>query len=65
MKKMKKSEIKEIKDIENLKKEILRLRRTNAEVTKSGNWFTDEQVENEKKIWYMTMTLRFRYHVAF
>jgi 23S rRNA pseudoU1915 N3-methylase RlmH len=48
----------EIKDII---AEINRLTEANAEITKSGKFFTSEQFANEKKAWALKMNLRFNH----
>jgi hypothetical protein len=46
-------------EIKNIIAEIKTLTARNAEITKAGGFFTQEQIENEKKAWKMKMTLRF------
>ena len=46
-------------EIQNIIAEIKTLTARNAEITKAGGFFTQEQIDNEKKAWKMKMTLRF------
>ncbi len=45
--------------IKNIISEIKALTDRNAEITKAGGFFTQEQIDNEKKSWKMKMVLRF------
>lgn len=46
-------------EIQNIVAEIKLLAARNAEITKAGGFFTQEQIENEQKAWKLKMTLRF------
>lgn len=46
-------------EIKNIIDEINKLTAANLEITKSGTFFTAEQIENEKKAWVLKMKLRF------
>lgn len=46
-------------EIQNIIAEIKALTARNAEITKAGGFFTQEQIDNEKKAWKLKMTLRF------
>lgn len=48
-------------EIKNIINEINSLTSRNAQITKSGGFFTEEQIQNEKKSWALKMTLRFDY----
>ena len=46
-------------EVQNIITEINRLTSINAEITKSGGFFTEEQIANEKASWKLKMSLRF------
>jgi hypothetical protein len=46
-------------EVQNIISEINRLTSINAEITKGGGFFTEEQIANEKASWKLKMTLRF------
>ena len=48
-------------EIKNIIAEINSLTAANAAITKSGKFFTAEQVANEKKSWALKMNLRFNH----
>ena len=46
-------------EVKNIIAEIKKLTSVNAAITKSGKFFTQEQIDNEKKSWALKMKLRF------
>jgi hypothetical protein len=48
-------------EIKNIIAEIKTLTACNAEITKAGGFFTQEQIDNEKKAWKLKMNLRFNH----
>ena len=48
-------------EIKNIIAQIKSLTDRNAQITKGGQFFTPEQVENEKQAWKLKMDLRFNH----